>query len=734
MTGPWFTASELAGQPGMPTSEFRTRAKLDKLGVPSRLRAGRVGGGGREFDAAALPAETRAALLLQVAQVGAPMLPQPGAPAAAPLPVQPVSAQSEQRRPASRREAACADARAVLVRRLEELAPLCGGITRAAQQLAQQLAQGLAAPELLAAARAANLRTRDGGHPGVRVSERTLFRWHADHSRGGWDALLPAPQAQGTALAVIAPDVAAVLQRYASTHGAARNLTHVAQAVNLELGHRYDDWRSLYDRARRALPKLDAARLIRARHTGSDRAAMLPFKRRGTEGLRPLDVVLCDGHTFKARVRHPDHGQPFAPEVTAVIDVATRYVLGWSVSLSESTIAVGDAMRHAVGQWGVPALVYTDNGQGQKAKYFDCPATGLFARLGCKHHTGIPGNPQGRGLIERVWRETTIRAARTFATFQGSDVDEGTLRKVGQELAREQRAVKRADASGEVVRLSAKCPSWRQFIEAVDRAFREYNSAHRHRGLAKHDDGPFAGLHWTPADAMTALRVEGDVPRLDAPALRNLFMPAQLCTAQRGEVRFLNQHYFAPELVQVDGQRVRVHYDIHDPAAVWVWTTDGEYVCEAKWGANRVDYFAKPVVEMARERRVLAAIKRREAQIETARAELKPTLPALPLEEPPVFIGDLAAQLGDQRDRHSVPAQLIEQQAGQAEAARPFFDSASERFEWLMQHRQQWADADAAWAATYAASDEYAALREYFESRGTAWPQGDDDTAFNAAG
>ncbi len=64
-------------------------------------------------------------------------------------------------------------------------------------------------------------------------------------------------------------------------------------------------------------------------------------------------------------VRHPEHGAPFAPEVTLVIDAASRMVTGWSVALSENQIAVGDALRHAVGNCGVPAVVYSDNGAGE---------------------------------------------------------------------------------------------------------------------------------------------------------------------------------------------------------------------------------------------------------------------------------------------------------------------------------------------------------------------------------
>lgn len=739
---PWLTAAELAGLSGMPGSEFRTRAKLDKLGVPSRLREGRAGGGGREFDSAYLPAETRAALLLQA--IERPQVEQPQAEVPTPQSVVPtvgtgaLVAAPRPAIPASQADTACADARAMLVRVLGDMAPLCGGITRAAQQLAQQLTAGVAAPSLLATARQANQRARrqavagalEGGVP---ISVRTLFGWHTAHAHGGWHALLPEPT-RAPALATFAADVTAVLQRYASTAGSSRNLTHVAQAINLELGRPYDEWRSLYDRARRALPKLDRARLIKARHKGADRAALLPFKRRDASMFKPLDIGVCDGHSFKAKVRHPEHGQPFTPEVTLVMDVYSRAVTGWSVSLSESTIAVGDAMRRSVAQHGIYALMYTDNGSGQSAKQLDCDATGLYARLGTEHRTGRPRNPQGRGVIERSWQSHMLKAARQFATYSGGDADSDVYTDVALELSREQRAVKRASAEGKLVKLSAKCPSWQQFMQAVEDAVREYNTLHRHRSLPKHASGPYAGLHMTPAEAYSAAVVESDVQRLDALALRNVFMPALLRTAIRGEVKFLSQVYFSHELVQFEGRQVRVHYDIRDPRAVWVWSLEGQFICEAQFGANTVEYFPRAVIDMAREKRVQAAIKRREAQIETHRAELRTTVDALAAPEAPVYIGDDIAAATPAEPLLEEPLQVVERVIENQAEARPFFHSTADRYEWLMQHRSAWADADTAWLAAYVQSPDYEGLQGYFASRGIAWTEGDDGTSFNQAG
>jgi putative transposase len=730
MSTPWLTAAELAAMalPDWPGSEFRSRAKLVALQVPSRVREGRFGGGGREYDTSALPLPVRRALLArQVERAAA----APAEPAPTPVATRPgaVAQVPTDRPPPSKADAACADARLALVNHLKALATVEGGMTQAVRRLARDLAEAAAPEAMLEQARIAHQRPRQAGaSEGVPISERSLFRWVGDHRKAGWWALLPAPAAK-RGLAAVAEDVALVLKRYSSAQGAARNLTDVARAITAELGRPFDEAGVLYERARRALPKLDKTALIKARHTGAQRAAKLPFKRRMTDGLAPNDVWVIDGHTFKAKVRHPDHGQPFAPEVTLAIDVATRKVVGWSVSLSESTIAVGDCIRFAVATHGVPGIVYSDNGSGERAKVFDCPVVGLFARLGVEHRLGIPGHPQGHGLIERSWRTHMIRAARRYATYQGSDVDDRTLRNVSLELAREQRALNRAEAGGEVVRLSGKVPSWQQFIGDVAQAVHAYNAEHRHRGLPKHAEGPAAGRHLTPDEAWAQMLVPELQVMLDAGALRTMFRPSVLRVAQRGEVRWLNQHYYAEALMQVDGEQVRVDYDIHDGSRVWVWTPGGEFVCEAVHstaaGGNAIPYFPVSAVQAARERRVQGIVKRRQAQIDTAERELQAVLPAPAAEfQIPGFQVHELPEL--------VPAEAPAPAPALPGGRPPVFDSAADRYEWLMQHRGAWSPDDAAWAASYAASPDYDGLRSYYASRGIAWPE--DPAAFNAAG
>ena len=106
---------------------------------------------------------------------------------------------------------------------------------------------------------------------------------------------------------------------------------------------------------RRVWDKLPLIMQERGRKTGAAYKSLLPYVKRDWGALKPNDVWIGDGHSFKAKVAHPVHGRPFKPEVTVIIDGCTRFVVGFSVSLAESCVAVSDALRIGVKHFGLAA-------------------------------------------------------------------------------------------------------------------------------------------------------------------------------------------------------------------------------------------------------------------------------------------------------------------------------------------------------------------------------------------
>ena len=291
-----------------------------------------------EYDCSALPAETRAAIAArQIVKAGSTALamvdpapvrsfvPPVPAPTPEPQPGQLVPVPS--RRPPSQADKAVADARVRLVNTVMDLVPL-HGIKKACTLFAAQLVTGAAGTELVAVARAANQRAR-----GDMVSARTLERWIGQHRAHGWWGLLPVAVEVAPVPERLEQDVAAVLGLYHSRSPMFRKLTMAAKEVTRSMGkidgRDFDSWEALYARARRALDKLGTSAeanvaLIKARHTGSERDVKLPFKRRDWDGLAPLDVWIMDGHSFKAKVRHPDHEQFVIKDETDPLEVKAK--------------------------------------------------------------------------------------------------------------------------------------------------------------------------------------------------------------------------------------------------------------------------------------------------------------------------------------------------------------------------------------------------------------------------
>ncbi|MCW2488925.1 transposase family protein, partial [Candidatus Symbiopectobacterium sp. NZEC127] len=176
--------------------------------------------------------------------------------------------------------------------------------------------------------------------------------------------------------------------------------------------------------------------------------------------------------------------RPFTPELTLVIDGRTRYVVGWSLALAENTLAVADALRHGIEHHGVPLLYYSDNGAGETGKLLDADITGILPRLGIEHPTGIPGNPQARGIIERLNKENPARIARKFATYNGRSADKETARITSRAIDSAMNALNQNKALNAVQKSAiAKLPSWSQLIDAIEDEITAYNTQHRHSEL-----------------------------------------------------------------------------------------------------------------------------------------------------------------------------------------------------------------------------------------------------------
>ena len=343
-----------------------------------------------------------------------------------------------------------------------------------------------------------------------------------------------------------------------------------------------------YDAVKRVWNKLPEIMRQRGRKTGPAYTKILPHEKRDWDVLEPNDVWIGDGHSFKAKVQHPVHGSPFKPEVTVVLDGCTRMVMGFSVSFAESCIAVCDALRIGMKHFGLPLIYYSDNGAGQTGKTIDHEITGIAARLAIHHVTGIPSHPQGRGIIERWWKDNLVRLARSYDTFVGTGMDETTKNTVYRKLESAIKAERKGkELTTEQRRYRQKLPTWNQFIADVAATIDKYNKR-PHSELPKKADGQ----RYSPAEyrqhRIALMEKDGlHIEMLSHMELDTLFRPEVERTVRNGWLDMLNFQYFGIDLAAYHGKKVRVSYDLDDASSVKVYDVDGHYICRAELNGNK---------------------------------------------------------------------------------------------------------------------------------------------------
>jgi putative transposase len=582
---------------------------------------------------------------------------------------------------------------------LDEVARLAAGagIGLAERTFVKAAKAGTLDPALREVLRIANARRGANGRTIHRASLWTWRRLAAGSATPVERIVRLAPGTRGKKW-TLTNDVAAALARYRQPNKPTLNwcVRETATALQVPVG-------SLYSRCRRELKKLPKQLFYVGRNSGAALKALQPFRRREFHSLLPNDIWIGDGHGAKLKIAHPETGRPFVPEVTVVMDVQARYLVGWSVSLSENCLAVSDALRHGISRHGVPLIYYSDGGAGQTAKMLDAPLTGILPAMGIQHETGRPGNPQGRGVIERFWQTVLIPLAKRFATYQGHNADRETLRKVSNEIDRQLRAAQR----GDLAVLPARLPSFAQFIEALEDEIERYNTAHHHRSLPKVNGAE----HATPAQYRAARAAGVDIHIPDSAELAALFTPSVLRTAARGEVKLWNGVYFSRDLALVDGEQVRVHYDIHDASRVWVKKLSGELIACAEAGANSSAYMPKPVIEQLREQRASRRMQRLESKMEDVRVEFSGTTFTRPEREVPPDTPEEAAE------RVALAREMADGNVVQIEDDQMRF-SRRQRLQERLAAGESIEDRDAEWLSSYEGSSEFRSMKSFYDDFG----------------
>ncbi|EDV9776655.1 DDE-type integrase/transposase/recombinase [Salmonella enterica subsp. enterica] len=656
----YVVAKELVGVPGMPATTKGIREALQRyVGGMSELTRRRSGTKAIEYSVDCLPEVTQKAIreryIAQLMETEAPQ--EPARPVVrrqrAPDAISPLEAyrgspqlMEERLNALTENQRQVADARAALVREvflLEDQGNI--GRLKAINYVVSKARSGELPPLLQAAAVTANAKRGSGRT----ISRDPLYQWVLKYSQAQNAAerlLLLAPGKREEMKVEEISWLADFLAQYRQSNG--RPMTEAYEDFVAEWNRRHAEEPYMlqiipsYDAIRRVMKKLPEVTKQKGRVTGSEYRQLEGFTRRDWLQMPVNYVWIGDGHGMKLKCAHPIHGRPFSPEVTFVIDGATRFVVGWSMDLAENVFAVAGAIQHGIRNHGKPFIYYSDNGSGETADVLDKEVVGILPRLGVNHPTGIAGNPQGRGIIERLNRTLPMRIARKYRTYFGKGADRETLRKLNRDLRSAFNTLQQGKNLNAKQRAAMRdLPSWSELCEAVREGVEWYNNR-------PHSELPMKanGKHFSPAEYRKKRLAEEDteIEWLSDVELRDMFRPMVEKPVRRCEIHWLNNIYYAPELRDEHGRKVLISYDIHDASKITVRRLDGSFICEAVWNGNKRAAFPVTAEYHKHQQRIKGMRKRAEEKIRDAEDE---NINVLEHKQPEPWVGNIYQPVGN---------------------------------------------------------------------------------------
>ncbi|EMX7707896.1 transposase [Salmonella enterica] len=676
------SVNELIGLPGVPGTAQGVRYAVKKWASTDHHKRQRPGTKAIEYSIDCLPEVTQKAIreryMAQLMEAKTPQEPaksvvrrQRDPDAISPLEAYRGSPQlmEERLNALTENQRQVADARAALVREvflLEDQGNI--GRLKAINYVVSKARSGELPPLLQAAAVTANAKRGSGRT----ISRDPLYQWVLKYSQAQNAAerlLLLAPGKREEMKVEEISWLADFLAEYRQSNG--RPMTEAYEDFVAEWNRRHAEEPYMlqivpsYDAIRRVMKKLPEVVKQKGRVTGSEYRQIEGFTRRDWDAMPVNYVWIGDGHGMKLKCAHPIHGRPFSPEVTFVIDGATRFVVGWSLDLAENVFAVAGAIQHGIRNHGKPFMYYSDNGSGETADVMDKEIVGILPRLGVDHPTGIPGNPQGRGIIERLNRTLPMRIARKYRTYFGKGADRETLRKTNRDLRSAFNALQKGKELNAVQRAAMRdLPSWAELIEAIRDGVEWYNNR-------PHSELPMKanGKHYSPAEHRKKRLAEEDteIEWLSEVELRDMFRPMVEKPVRRCEIHWLNNIYYAPELRDEHGRKVLISYDIHNAEKIIVRRQDGSFICEAIWNGNKRAAFPVSAEYHKQQQRIKGMRKRAEEKIQDAEDE---GINVLEHKQPEPWVGNIYQPVGNVVTVQQAEPEAEEEYAGAKEDYR----------------------------------------------------------------
>lgn len=173
----------------------------------------------------------------------------------------------------------------------------------------------------------------------------------------------------------------------------------------------------------------------------------LPYIHRSYDDLYSNDIWVSDNHTFDLFVL--EDGKPLRVYLTGFLDVRSRKMVGWHVTLNPSADATMYALRRGIEHYGIPKRILSDNGREfltfdlggrgfrKKGKNSELDPETIMSRLGIDFHTALVRNAKAK-IIERTFLTVKEEFSKLFDHYTGGNTQERPerLKKLMKETGR----------------------------------------------------------------------------------------------------------------------------------------------------------------------------------------------------------------------------------------------------------------------------------------------------------
>lgn len=218
----------------------------------------------------------------------------------------------------------------------------------------------------------------------IHPAPTSIKRWYQHYQKNGFDGLLPASRSDQGTSRKIDPDLEEQIKHLKATYPRMS-----AAAI----------FRQLCDNGSTNPNELSESTVNRFLNNLALKEKMTNNKDMRRYERPHVNEVWCGDSSVGPYLKTQD-GKKHKVYVIALIDDASRYIVGIDVFFNDNFVNLMSVMKSAVAKFGIPKLFNFDNGSSYKNKQMDL----LAARIGSTVHYDQPYTPTQKAKVERWFR------------------------------------------------------------------------------------------------------------------------------------------------------------------------------------------------------------------------------------------------------------------------------------------------------------------------------------------